>query len=46
MANAVSTEGESNLNKTMKYKNKHRLLGIKRKKILIIQAFLENNAHK
>lgn len=45
MVNAVSTEGKVNLNETMKYKNKHWLLGIKRKKI-IIQAFLENNAHK
>lgn len=32
MVNAVSTEAKVNLNETMKYKNKHWLLGIKRKK--------------
>lgn len=36
-------EGNINLHETMKYKNKRRLLGIKKKNI---QAFLENNVQK
>lgn len=38
-----SGEGNINLHETMKYKNKHQLLGIKKKNI---QAFLENNIQK
>lgn len=41
--NSVSGEGNINLHETMKYKNKHQLLGIEKKNI---QAFLENNVQK
>lgn len=43
MLNSEVERGDINLHETMKYKNKHRLLGIEKKNI---QAFLENNAQK